>query len=307
MVMNLRSEKSRDEGGGRELYQMSAKVAGNGGDTSLSQFGSVSQFSLPFEMVGELLDTGSLLAQILGLRSDSVANALAMIGQPVSEVDLVFYTLTGLGPSAKAIMSACLLPSPFLALALLFSLYYLVTLSNKVIQTVGRDAQYQTNIIAETAPLVTAPVIVLVNKNTASASEIVASALHDNCRAVLVGERTFGKGLIQSVFELHDGSGVVVTIGKYVTPNHMDINGNGIEPDFQKFPGKKIISLLSKWKYAPNNRDDSCLQLGLRSLNIYRNAKDYRKDKTQIVCSLSLSLSLDSTFLALYAFFLDII
>lgn len=50
MVMNLRSEKSRDEGGGRELYQMSAKVAGNGGDTSLSQFGSVSQFSLPFEM-----------------------------------------------------------------------------------------------------------------------------------------------------------------------------------------------------------------------------------------------------------------
>lgn len=109
---------------------------------------------------------------------------------------------------------------------------------------------------------------------------------------------------------------MVVTIGKYVTPNHMDINGNGIEPDFQKFPGKKIISLLSKWKYAPNNRDDSCLQLGLRSLNIYRNAIDYRKDKTQnaiyyrkdktqIVCSLSLSL--DSTFLALYAFFLDII
>ncbi|KAE9452467.1 hypothetical protein C3L33_15632, partial [Rhododendron williamsianum] len=239
---------------------MSAKVAGNGGDTSLSQFGSVSQFSLPFEMVGELLDTGSLLVQILGLRSDSVANALAMIGQPVSEVDLVFYTLTGLGPSAKG----CFTNS-----------------TRRVIQTVGRDAQYQTNIIAETAPLVTAPVIVLVNKNTASASEIVASALHDNCRAVLVGERTFGKGLIQSVFELHDGSGVVVTIGKYVTPNHMDINGNGIEPDFQKFPGKKIISLLSKWKYAPNNRDDSCLQLGLRSLNIYRNAIDYRKDKTQ--------------------------
>ncbi|XP_058199094.1 carboxyl-terminal-processing peptidase 1, chloroplastic isoform X1 [Rhododendron vialii] len=116
-----------------------------------------------------------------------------------------------------------------------------------VIQTVGRDAQYQTNIIAETAPLVTAPVIVLVNKNTASASEIVASALHDNCRAVLVGERTFGKGLIQSVFELHDGSGVIVTIGKYVTPNHMDINGNGIEPDFQKFPAWiEVTKHLSK-------------------------------------------------------------
>ncbi|KAJ6893797.1 LOW QUALITY PROTEIN: hypothetical protein NC652_027769 [Populus alba x Populus x berolinensis] len=107
----------------------------------------------------------------------------------------------------------------------------------KVIYTVGRDPQYQNTIAADSAPLVKAPVIVLVNNKTASASEIVASALHDNCRAVLVGDRTFGKGLIQSVFELHDGSGVVVTVGKYVTPNHMDINGNGIEPDYQKLPG----------------------------------------------------------------------
>lgn len=102
--------------------------------------------------------------------------------------------------------------------------------------TVGRDPQYQKTIVADNGPLVTAPVIVLVNNRTASASEIVASALHDNCRAVLVGEKTFGKGLIQSVFELHDGSGVVVTIGKYVTPNHMDINGNGIEPDYRNLP-----------------------------------------------------------------------
>ncbi|KAL1826643.1 hypothetical protein ACET3Z_005055 [Daucus carota] len=110
-----------------------------------------------------------------------------------------------------------------------------------VIYTAGRETQYQNNIIADSAPLFTSPVIVLVNKNTASASEIVASALHDNCRAVLVGEKTFGKGLIQSVFELQDGSGVVVTIGKYITPNHLDINGNGIEPDFKKFPGSSIV------------------------------------------------------------------
>ncbi|KAL3739585.1 hypothetical protein ACJRO7_020923 [Eucalyptus globulus] len=105
-----------------------------------------------------------------------------------------------------------------------------------VTYTVGRDSQYQTTITAGAAPLVKDPVIVLVNNKTASASEIVASALHDNCRAVLVGERTFGKGLIQSVFELDDGSGVVVTIGKYATPNHMDINGNGIEPDYRSLP-----------------------------------------------------------------------
>ncbi|OAY25077.1 carboxyl-terminal-processing peptidase 1, chloroplastic isoform X1 [Manihot esculenta] len=107
---------------------------------------------------------------------------------------------------------------------------------NTVIYTVGRDPQYQNTIVADTQPLVTSPVIVLVNKKTASASEIVASALHDNCKAVLVGERTFGKGLIQSVFELRDGSGVVVTVGKYVTPKHMDINGNGIEPDYENIP-----------------------------------------------------------------------
>ncbi|CAL1400705.1 unnamed protein product [Linum trigynum] len=105
-----------------------------------------------------------------------------------------------------------------------------------VIYTAGRDPQYQTTIAADTVPLVTTPVIVLVNSKTASASEIVASALHDNCKAVLVGERTFGKGLIQSVFELDDGSGVAVTVGKYVTPNHLDINGDGIDPDYRNFP-----------------------------------------------------------------------
>lgn len=111
-----------------------------------------------------------------------------------------------------------------------------------VIYTVGRDPQSQNIITAESSSLVTTPVIVLVNHNTASASEIVATALHDNCKAVLVGEKTFGKGLIQSVFELHDGSGVVVTIGKYVTPDHIDINGNGVEPDFHKIPSWREVT-----------------------------------------------------------------
>ncbi|PUZ55481.1 hypothetical protein GQ55_5G215400 [Panicum hallii var. hallii] len=105
-----------------------------------------------------------------------------------------------------------------------------------VIYTAGRDRQVQNTIVAESGPMISTPLMLLVNNRTASASEIVASALHDNCKAVLVGERTFGKGLIQSVFELHDGSGIVVTIGKYVTPNHKDINGNGIEPDYNRLP-----------------------------------------------------------------------
>ncbi|MEM8674489.1 MAG: carboxyl-terminal processing protease CtpA [Cyanobacteria bacterium P01_G01_bin.67] len=75
------------------------------------------------------------------------------------------------------------------------------------------------------------PLVVLVNQGTASASEILAGALHDNQRALLVGEKTFGKGLIQSLFELPDGAGLAVTVAKYETPNHTDINKLGIIPD----------------------------------------------------------------------------
>lgn len=76
-----------------------------------------------------------------------------------------------------------------------------------------------------------APLVVLVNQGSASASEILAGALQDNGRALLVGEKTFGKGLIQSLFDLSDGSGLAVTVAKYETPNHTDINKLGITPD----------------------------------------------------------------------------
>ncbi|MBE9230107.1 PDZ domain-containing protein [Phormidium sp. LEGE 05292] len=75
------------------------------------------------------------------------------------------------------------------------------------------------------------PLVVLVNRGTASASEILAGALQDNQRAQIVGEKSFGKGLIQSLFDLSDGSGLAVTVAKYETPNHHDINKLGITPD----------------------------------------------------------------------------
>ncbi|MFO7145117.1 carboxyl-terminal protease, partial [Arthrospira sp. PCC 8006] len=79
--------------------------------------------------------------------------------------------------------------------------------------------------------LTDAPLVVLVNGGTASASEILAGALQDNHRALLVGEKTFGKGLIQSLFDLSDGAGLAVTVAHYETPNHTDINQQGIMPD----------------------------------------------------------------------------
>jgi len=101
-----------------------------------------------------------------------------------------------------------------------------------IVYTVNRDG-IQDSFTASGHALTDDPLVVLVNQGTASASEILAGALQDNHRATLVGERTFGKGLIQSLFNLSDGSGLAVTIAKYETPNHRDINRLGIMPDVQ--------------------------------------------------------------------------
>ena len=92
--------------------------------------------------------------------------------------------------------------------------------------------------------LTSSPVVVLVNEGSASASEILSGALQDNKRAVLVGQKTFGKGLVQSVRGLSDGSGLTVTIAKYLTPKGTDIHKNGIRPDVDvKLSDQEIQSL----------------------------------------------------------------
>ncbi|MDV3352866.1 PDZ domain-containing protein [Leptolyngbyaceae cyanobacterium CCMR0082] len=100
-----------------------------------------------------------------------------------------------------------------------------------IVSTVNREGTVDENVASDRA-LTDKPLVVLVDGGSASASEILSGALQDNNRAVLVGTKTFGKGLVQSVRGLGDGSGIAVTIAKYLTPSGRDINTLGIEPDF---------------------------------------------------------------------------
>jgi carboxyl-terminal processing protease len=75
------------------------------------------------------------------------------------------------------------------------------------------------------------PLVVLINKGSASGSEILAAALRDNKRAVLLGETSFGKGSVQTIVPLSDGSALRLTTSKYYTPNKISIHEKGIDPD----------------------------------------------------------------------------
>jgi len=88
--------------------------------------------------------------------------------------------------------------------------------------------------------LYSGPMLTLVNGGTASASEILAGALQDDGRSQLLGSRTFGKGLIQTLIPLGDGSGLAVTVAHYLTPSGRDIQSQGIEPDIVLDPPEPL-------------------------------------------------------------------
>ena len=91
------------------------------------------------------------------------------------------------------------------------------------------------------------PMVTLVNKGTASASEILAGSLQDNKRSTLMGEQTYGKGLIQSLKSLGEDSGIAITVASYLTPQGNNIQGKGITPD-------KILGLPEAREYG-NSED----------------------------------------------------
>lgn len=103
-----------------------------------------------------------------------------------------------------------------------------------IVSTKGRRHSQNTETKSRNSShLIEWPMVVLINEGSASGSEILAGALKDNRRAIIIGAQSFGKGSVQSVIPLPDGSGLRLTTSKYFTPSGVSIHGTGIKPDIE--------------------------------------------------------------------------
>lgn len=135
-----------------------------------------------------------------------------------------------------------------------------------IVSTIDADGYKNSQMAIPNSQVTKQPMVILINSGSASASEILSGALRDNGRAKLVGQKSFGKGLVQAINKLEDGSGINVTIAKYLTPNDTDIHKVGIVPDYKvdlkeedytKGKGPWWIDLsYSNFKHSPTDGKD---------------------------------------------------
>ena len=158
-----------------------------------------------------------------------------------------------------------------------------------IVSTIDAEG-YKQSQVAHSTPICTQPLVVLINGYSASASEILSGALHDLNRAKLVGQKSFGKGLVQAINKLDDGSGINITIARYLTPNDTDIHKTGIMPDYkvdlkdEDYKADKgpwwIDTKMKNFKKGPTDGKDIQLNKAIEVLK-----EEISKDKTRQTAS----------------------
>lgn len=137
---------------------------------------------------------------------------------------------------------------------------YILEKNDVILYEVDKNNNEETE-ISKNDPIINMPIILLTNENTASSSEILAGALKDHGKAKIVGTKTYGKGVIQQLLTLPDGSGLKITSEKYLTPNKTEINKIGIEPDEKVELPDTVENVLKV-----EEKDDTQLQKAIEML-----------------------------------------
>jgi carboxyl-terminal processing protease len=130
--------------------------------------------------------------------------------------------------------------------------------SGGIVSTRGRTKNMESKVTAkDNGDEISCPIVVLVNEGTASAAEIVAGALQDNGRALIVGTQTFGKASVQTVIPLEDGSALKLTTARYYTPKGRSIQAEGIKPDI-------VVKYMKRSEDADNGKDERITEKDLK-------------------------------------------
>lgn len=138
---------------------------------------------------------------------------------------------------------------------------FMLEKGNIIMTTVDKDDNREET-KAQKDPIFDMPIVLLVNENTASASEILAAALQENERATVIGKTSYGKGVIQTLYTLTNGSGLKITTAEYYTPKHNAINGIGVKPNIEVELPDTVESV-----YSVDEEDDTQLKKAIEELS----------------------------------------